>query len=99
MITKKDVKHIAALARIKLTAEEENKMGKELSAILGFVKKLNEVDTTDIKPLSGGTNLENITRPDEQVEKSLQNEQAEILVAAPEKKDGWVKVHPVRNFK
>ena len=95
MITKKDVKHIAELARIKLTAAEEEKMERELSAILGFVEKLNEVDTAEIKPMTGGTNLENITRPDEQVEGSLQNKQAELVKAAPEKKDSWIKVKQV----
>lgn len=95
MITQKDVEHIAALARIKLTAAEEKKMEKELSAILGFVEKLNEADTTDIKPLSGGIDLENITRADEQIEKGLLNEQVKLLAAAPEKKDNWVKVKAI----
>ncbi len=95
MITQKDVEHIAALARIELTPEEKNKFEKELSTILEFVEKLNEVDTADVKPMTGGTNLENIMRPDEQVEKILQNKQAKLMEAAPEKKDGWIKVKAV----
>lgn len=94
-ISPKDVEHIAALARIELTPGEKNKFEKELSAILEFVKKLNEVDTAGVEPMTGGTNLENVTRADEQTEKSLQSEQAKLLAAAPEKKDGWVKVKAV----
>lgn len=99
MITKKDVKHIAALARIELTAAEEKRFEKELSAILGFVEKLNEVNTTNVAPMTGGTDLENIVRKDEQINKSLEEKTSALVSAAPEKKGGWIKVLPVRNFK
>jgi len=38
-----DIKHIAKLARLGLTGKERKKFQKELSAILDFVEKLNEV--------------------------------------------------------
>ena len=41
MIEKKDVAHIAHLARIALTSEEEERFAAELSAILRFVEELN----------------------------------------------------------
>ena len=95
MITKKDVEHIAALARIKLTAEEKEKMEKELSAILGFVEKLNEVETADIEPMAGGTGLQNIWREDKQIDKSLEQKSAELINAAPKRKDDWIKVKAI----
>lgn len=95
MIAKKDVEHIASLARIELTAGEEKKFEKELSAILEFVEKLNEVDTAGIEPMSGGTNLQNVTREDDQIDKSLEERAIELLKATPDKKNGWIKVRAI----
>lgn len=95
MISPKDVHHIADLARIELTPEEEQKFTEELAATLEFVEKLNAVETSAIEPLAGGTSLENIMRPDGAAEKSLEEKSAEIIAAAPETKDGWVKVKSV----
>ncbi|KKU06019.1 MAG: Aspartyl/glutamyl-tRNA(Asn/Gln) amidotransferase subunit C [Parcubacteria group bacterium GW2011_GWA2_45_30] len=91
----KDVQHIAHLARIELTPEEETKFEKELSAILGFVEKLNEVDTENVQPLTGGTLLENVMRKDEQIDNDLQGKEAALLDAAPEKERGYVRVKAV----
>ncbi|MBI2121772.1 MAG: Asp-tRNA(Asn)/Glu-tRNA(Gln) amidotransferase subunit GatC [Candidatus Sungbacteria bacterium] len=94
-ISRKDVKHIAHLARIELTPEEETKFEKELSAILGFVEKLNEVNTDNIEPMTGGTILQNIMREDEPGDKNLQGKEAALLDAAPEKERGYVRVKAV----
>ena len=92
-ISRKDVEHIANLARIELTEEEKEKMEKELSVILDFVGKLNEADTSRIEPMTGGTELANITRQDKK-EKPLGD--AESLVgASPMKEKGFVKVRAV----
>lgn len=94
-VSKKDVQHIARLARIELTPEEEQKFAGDLSAILKFVEKLNEVNTENVEPTTGGTTLENAMRLDEQVDKNLEGNQAELLEAVPEKKERWVKVKAV----
>ncbi len=94
-LTTKSVLHISALARIELTPEEETKFADELSAILEFVAKLNEADTSRISPMLGGTTLENVLRPDVQLEKVLEGGATELLNLAPEKKEGWVKVKEV----
>jgi len=65
MLTNKDVGHIAQLARIKLTEKERDKFKKELSSILDFVKKLNELDTENVEPLYQVTGIVNALRPDE----------------------------------
>lgn len=94
-ITKKEVQHIAELARIELPPEEEQKFEKELSAILEFVEKLNEVDTDEVKPLSGGTNLKNITREDDIMDGTLENKAAALVHAAPDRKNAFIKVKGV----
>lgn len=94
-ISKKDVQHIAHLARIELGETEEQKFEGELSAILGFVEKLSRVDTQNVEPMTGGTTAENIMRPDEEIDKSLEGKSTEILEAVPEKKKRWVKVKGV----
>lgn len=95
MITKEDVQHIAHLARIELTQEEEEKFQHELSAILQFVEQLNEVDTTGIEPMTGGTHLEQIARKDEQRDMSLEHRSAALIDAVPEKENRMVRVHSV----
>lgn len=89
----KDVEHIANLARIELTEGEKEKMEKELSAILDFIGKLNEADTKDIEPMTGGTDLANVTRPDEK-EKPLGDAES-LVVASPMKEKGFVEVKAV----
>ncbi|MDO8600542.1 MAG: Asp-tRNA(Asn)/Glu-tRNA(Gln) amidotransferase subunit GatC [bacterium] len=94
MITKKDVHHIAELARISLTSAEEEKYEKELSLTLHFVDKLAEVNTDETAPLTGGTDLVNITRDDNE-EKQEAEDTAELLKAAPEHERGYIKVKKV----
>lgn len=59
-----NVSHIAKLANLKLTEEEEKKFEKQLSDVLEYIKKLEEVDTNDILPTSQVTGLENIMSDD-----------------------------------
>lgn len=95
MISANEVKHVAHLARIELTPEEEQKFAEDLSAILQFVEKLNEVDTTGIEPMTGGTTKENAIRADEQIDKSLEGKTNDLMEAVPEKTGEWVKVKTV----
>lgn len=99
-ITKKEVEHIAKLARVEVTDTEVEKYEKELSAVLGFVDKLSEVDTADIQPLTGGTELVNVVRDDiDNLQLTADNLRlelaAELVMAAPEHEDGFVKVKKV----
>lgn len=96
-ITKKEVEHIAELARINLTEEEKSKLEKELSAILKFVEKLKEIDTDRVEPLTGGTTLENRIREDEQIEKTLEGKQTELVRQMPDRKESWLKVKSTFN--
>lgn len=92
-ISQKEVEHIANLARIELTKEEEEKMGEELEAILDFVGKLGEVNIWDIEPVTGGTDLVNVMREDKE-EKPLGDAES-LVVASPMKEKGFVEVKAV----
>ncbi len=61
-----DIKHVAHLARISLSPEEEEK---------GYIDKLKEVDVSGVEPTAHAFPLVNVTRPDE-VRPSISNEEA-----------------------
>ncbi len=63
-ISQEEIKHLAALARLKLTSSEEEKLQGELAAILGYVAKLDEVNTKKTEITAQVSGLTNITRPD-----------------------------------
>ena len=70
-----DVKYVAHLARLSLSAEEEQRIGAQLRHILGYIEKLKEVDVSGVEPTAHAFPLVNVTRPDE-VRPSLSNEEA-----------------------
>lgn len=94
-LSREEVEHIAHLARIKLTAEEKKIFEAELSGILSFVETLNELDTTDIEPVNGGTLSENVMRPDEQIDAYMEKKSAQLAEAAAETQGNLVKVKSV----
>ena len=51
-IKKNEVIHIAELSRLKLSDEEVSRFQIQLSGILEYIEKLNEIDVLDIKPTS-----------------------------------------------
>ncbi|MBP6859207.1 MAG: Asp-tRNA(Asn)/Glu-tRNA(Gln) amidotransferase subunit GatC [Candidatus Magasanikbacteria bacterium] len=59
-----EVRKIAQLARIKLKPEEESRYAETISAVLEYMKILNEVDTKGVPPTLQVTGLENIVRED-----------------------------------
>ena len=95
MITQKDVEYIANLARIDLTDAEKSMFETELSGILLFVERLNELNTEGIKPVNGGILLEHVMREDEQTDAYMEKKSAILMEAATETKDNYVKVKSV----
>lgn len=63
-VTKKDVEYIAELARLKLNDEEIENYTVQLNEILTYVEKLNEIDTTNVEPLSHPVEGSNVFRED-----------------------------------
>ena len=64
-LTKDQVRHIAKLARLKLSEEEVEKFSKELTSILQYVDMLQEVDTSKVEPTAQVTGQTNVFREDE----------------------------------
>ena len=58
------VRHVAKLARLDLTDEEVARFSTQLSAILDYIEKLNELDTDSVEPLAHCLPIHNIFRED-----------------------------------
>ncbi|NCS89368.1 MAG: asparaginyl/glutamyl-tRNA amidotransferase subunit C [Ignavibacteria bacterium CG2_30_36_16] len=91
-VTKKEVEHIAELARLKFSDEELESYTEELNQILAYVEKLNELDTENVEPLSYPIENENTLRKDETKECVTQKE---ALKNAPRADDKFFKVPKV----
>jgi len=91
-ITVKDVEHVANLARLELAEAEKERLAVQLSAILKYAEKLNELDTEGVEPTSHVLPLFNVMCEDE-VRESLPIEK--VLANAPEEEDGHIKVPAV----
>ena len=93
-IDKVTVEKIAHLGRLSLTEEEKEKSIVELSEILSFMEKLNEVDVTGVEPLIHLNEEVNVLRED--IEKQ-QLTREEALRNAPDKNGEYFKVAKVIN--
>jgi len=92
-LSKEQVEHIAALARIGLSDEEKGKFQEDLGAILDYIEKLEKVDVSGVIPTAHVTGLENETRPDENG--STHTDPKVLVDMVPETKDGYVKVKKI----
>lgn len=92
MISKKEVKHIAELARIGVSEKDIDKFSKDLSAVLDWVKELQEVDVSKVEPIAHITGTENVMREDKAREF---RDKDEIIKLFPEKKDNYGKVKSI----
>src|SRR5436190_3468056 len=80
MIDREQVLHVARLARLELTEDEVARMSDELSAVLGHIEKISELDLDGVAPTSHVVEVSNALRADV-VEPSLPHEFA--LASAP----------------
>ena len=92
-ITRTDVEKIAELARMELTHDETESFTQQLASILGYIDKLNELDTSNVEPMShcatagGDVNYarrEDVSRPGLGQDVAVQN--------APDAQGGYFKV-------
>ena len=89
MITREDVVHVAALARLGLTDEEIDRMQGQLNRILEAVGELQSVDTSSVGPTAQVIALENVMR-DDQPRPSMDREAA--LANAPLREGSHLRV-------
>lgn len=88
-LSKQEVDWVANLARLELNGEMAEKMAAQLSQVLGFIAKLNELDTAGVEPLSHPGALTSVFRDDAPAA-SLDREAA--LKNAPDQTDGFFRV-------
>jgi aspartyl-tRNA(Asn)/glutamyl-tRNA(Gln) amidotransferase subunit C len=91
-LTIEEVKHVAHLARLRLSEEELNKLQIDLSHILDYIDMLKEVDVSDVAPTAQVTDLANVMRDDD-VRPSLPRE--DVLANAPDQRDGMFRVKEI----
>lgn len=89
MIDREQVKKVAHLARLELSAKEEEQFTTQLGDILQYFEQLSELDTSSVKPTARAIDVSNVTRSDE-----LQSfgDRELILDCAPDRADEFFKV-------
>lgn len=88
----KEVERVATLARLEFTEDEKETFTHQLNDILSYMEKLNELDTSNVEPLSHVIELQNVFREDK-VEQSPSRD--EMLKNAPSKNEKFFKVPKV----
>jgi aspartyl-tRNA(Asn)/glutamyl-tRNA(Gln) amidotransferase subunit C len=91
-INKKTLEHLAELARIELSAHEEEKFLKELESVLGYFEELRAVDTSAVQPLAGRISEINVLREDTERENTNLGRGKNDF---PSDTEGFLKVPPV----
>ncbi|HAJ63944.1 MAG TPA: Asp-tRNA(Asn)/Glu-tRNA(Gln) amidotransferase GatCAB subunit C, partial [Cyanobacteria bacterium UBA8543] len=89
MIDRDQVHKVANLARLEMTAEEEEQLTAQMSSILEYFEQLSELDTDNVPPTTRAIDVSNVTRPD-----ALQPypDREAILKEAPDQDGDFFKV-------
>jgi aspartyl-tRNA(Asn)/glutamyl-tRNA(Gln) amidotransferase subunit C len=91
-LTVDEVRHVAELAKLRLTEAEIEQYAGQLSAILDYAGRLQEVDTSSVPPTPYVLPVVNVLREDTP-EPCLSNEEA--LANAPDQEEGFFRVRAV----
>jgi aspartyl-tRNA(Asn)/glutamyl-tRNA(Gln) amidotransferase subunit C len=89
MIDRDQVLHVARLARLELSDEEVERYASELSKVVGYIEKIEELDLAEVPPTSHVVDVTNALRADEP-RPSLPREVA--LASAPDAAEGGFRV-------
>lgn len=88
-ITDETIEYVGILAKLELSEEEKEQAKKDMGGMLEYVGKLNELDTTNVEPMSHTFSVHNVFREDVVTNGDSRED---MLVNAPEQKDGAYKV-------
>jgi aspartyl-tRNA(Asn)/glutamyl-tRNA(Gln) amidotransferase subunit C len=91
-LTREEVEHVAALARLGLSDAEITRLQDQLSSILEHIAAIDRLDTEAIPPTAHVIAMTNVMRPDV-VSGSLPREA--VLENAPRQSDGFFEVHAI----
>ena len=91
-IDKNTVKHISKLARISLDDKKIDNLSKDLSLIIKFIEKLNELKTEKVEPLTSIIDASLTARKDEIKDGKIREQ---ILKNSPERNEEFFVVPKV----
>ena len=91
-IDKDTVKHISKLARISVDKKKISSLSKDLSSIMKFIEKLNQINTDKVNPLTSIINASLKSRNDEVKDGKIREQ---ILKNSPEKNEEFFVVPKV----
>ncbi len=94
MITTEQVKNTAQLARVAFSEQEIKELQKELSSILDYFNKLEELDLEGVEPASHSVGIENAFREDKTTKREAEMTK-KLLELAPRTKNHFIKVKPI----
>ena len=89
IISDETIEYVGILAKLELYEEEKEQAKKDMGSMLDYIDKLNELDTDSVEPMSHVFPVNNVFREDEITNG---DDREEILLNAPEKKEGAFKV-------
>lgn len=92
ILTRNEVEKVALLSRLRLTDAELDTMTAQLGQVLGYIRHLESLDTTDVEPLAHPIDLHNVMA-DDQTSAGLPRKDA--LAAAPKRDDEYFLVPAV----
>jgi aspartyl-tRNA(Asn)/glutamyl-tRNA(Gln) amidotransferase subunit C len=94
MIDSEQVRKVANLARLELTADEEAQFTTQLGSILDYIEQLNELDVTNVAPTTRAIDVSNVTRED--ILQPYSDREA-ILNSAPQQEGDFFRVPKILN--
>ena len=88
-ITSEEARRLAMLARLDLSEDDLQTLTGQLDSILGYMDKLNELDTDEVEPMSHAVDVVNAMRPDRAVNRPRTEE---LLGNAPDREHDFIRV-------
>ena len=89
IISDETIKYVGILAKLELSQEEKESAGKDMGRMLDYIDKLNELDTSDVEPMTHIFSMNNVFQEDVVTNG---DDRSRMLENAPQQKDGAFKV-------
>lgn len=89
IISDETIEYVGILSKLELSDQEKEQAKRDMGRMLDYIDMLNELDTSQVEPMSHVFPVHNVFREDVVVN---EDQRDEILVNAPEQKDGQFQV-------
>jgi aspartyl-tRNA(Asn)/glutamyl-tRNA(Gln) amidotransferase subunit C len=90
-ISEDELIKLAKLSMIEISSEEKDDFLKQMNKIMEYIDKINELDTSDVKPTNHIFELKNVFREDK-VQESIDPDELKKMVPDSDYKDGYIVV-------